>query len=283
MDSILSDEPSVQNLPESDSPSSETVEPAPEKQDAKPTASPQTAPEKAPTKAVDSDDDDSSDKAEPGDLDGYKKALAAARGDKRRARKQWQEAEKKLAAFEGELRGLRQQSHQQVAPKNEPKPEDLEAEIYRDLPGYLKKQKEESRSEAQSAAAQVKLSLSESYARRSHPDFDEKKALFQAAAQRNPVFAQQAAAQPDPWEFAYQLASRIQIQQEIGDDPAAWREAQLTKLRAELEAERSGTATQTTPNPARPSPTRSIASSRGSGAGSTQAWSGHRSLDDILA
>ena len=118
MGSILSDEPSLHTLPEGPEgePSSEpgteteaeqgaTPEPAEAKKaDAKP---------KQEAKPAVGDDDDESDKLEPRDLEGFKKALAAARGDKRKERKKWQEAERKLAEFEGRHRALEQMQQRQ--------------------------------------------------------------------------------------------------------------------------------------------------------------------------
>lgn len=286
MDSILSDEPSVHSLPESDSPPSAAEEPVSTKADTKPDAAQQATPPNPAGKAGDVDGDDEPDAPIPDNLEEIKKALAAERKDGRRSRKERKESDRRIAMLEGELQAFKQQRASQAQPaKPEPKPEELEAEIYKDLPGYLQRQRQQMQQEFEQKTLATRLQLSEAMARRAHTDFDEKIAAVKEAAAGNPMLVQYAFQQPDPAEYLYRTGAKLLLDKEIGDDPAAYRQRLEAEVRAKIEAEMAanGITTPTTQAPTKPSPTKSIAGSRGNGAGVTQAWSGPRSLEDVLA
>ena len=107
MDSILSNDIKAQPLPdgpESDSSSpSKTDASGVDKQAKAEAEKPKVEPQAKPGKTPETDGDETEDEHVPDDLDGIKRALAAARGDKRKARKKWQETEQQLAELRGKL------------------------------------------------------------------------------------------------------------------------------------------------------------------------------------
>jgi hypothetical protein len=68
------------------------------------------------------------------------------------------------------------------------------------------------------------------------PDFQEVEAVFIEAARRAPHLVQALTAHPMPAKYAYETGLKIKAWNEIGDDPAAYKQ----RVREELEAERSG-------------------------------------------
>ncbi len=273
MDSILSDEPSQgaapeateseslstrSELPDTDESPSETPEPEPVKTESAKAAEPA---------AQVADDDAEDEGSDPVDLAGFKRALAAARGDKRKMRKQWQETQKQLANLEGQLTALRQQ---QVKPAEEAKqPDDPELDFYGNPIGFVDKRVQTV--EQQLRDFRFKTSLRAAV--KAYPDFAEAEAAFVAAAQRNPNLAQQLQAHDDPAEFAYQTGKEI-IEYE------AFRRHRAQQGAAPVAPSSSQAAPQP---PAKPTIPKSIAGARGSGAGVTQPWAGPRSLDEILS
>ena len=266
MDSILSDEPSVHTLPES----AESESPS----DAGAVSEPQTetgsksveVKAQAPTEKVDGDDDSEADHV-PDDFDGLKKALSAARGDKRRERKKWQEAERKLAQFEGQLMALRQQP---VPNQQAPKPVD-------DEDSFFAKPRETVsnwvREQVQASATQHQLALRELVASQ-YQDFAEAEAKFFEVARSAPDLAARLRSAANQPLFAYQTGKalmRLGGAQTVDDFETQVRE----RVRAELEAERAQKPA------AKPVPKPSLANARGTGS-ADKAWAGPRSLDDIF-
>jgi hypothetical protein len=189
-----------------------------------------------------------------------RKSLRASRGDKKTLRQQQQETERKLAMLEGHLQALQQQ--RVSAPRSEePKPEDLEAEFWKDPTGFVRKLAQDGVPNVKTELTKAKIHLSENYARKQHPDYDEKLAAYSEAARQNPAMLMQLEHHPDPAEFAYQVGAKILFDREIGGDPNAWRERERERIRAELAGE------QTSDTGRRPAaPPKSIAGARGSGA-----------------
>lgn len=284
MDSILADEPSVHTLPEggeSDSqPAAESAEPKVEVADKDKGETPApVAAAKEPEKAA---DDDADEGPMPADLEGFKKALAAARGDKRKARKQWQEAERKLAMFEGQISVLRQQPQAAQQKPAEPKPEDIASKYWEDPIAFVQSAIKSSVPDVDAVAARTRADVSEFYARQAHADYEERKAYFQERASKDPELWREIFASPAPAESLYQKAAAMQEREEFEKNPNAWREAELEKLRVQLLGVPSDKTETVAPKPAPKPIPKSIATARGSGAGVSQAWSGPRSLDQIL-
>lgn len=125
----------------------------------------------------------------------------------------------------------------------------------------------------QQATFNARLDMSEMMVRQANPDFEELKAEFLKMAQENPVVAQQALADPHPWQKAYQIAKNARTMQEMGATDIATLEA---KLREKIMAEMQATSPAAPRIPPSLSTTRSVSSRNG------PAWSGPPALGDIL-
>jgi len=122
--------------------------------------------------------------------------------------------------------------------------------------------------------------MSEVMARRGHPDIDEKFVAFEAAVRQNPALQAELMRQQHPWEFAYQQGKRLLAMQEIGDDPAAYKE------RLELLAELSAQQPQTNQPAAAPAPTAalptSLATARSAAGRSADPHTGPTPFEDLF-
>ena len=264
---------------ESDSPSS-TSEQAPAAKGETPApAEAKTAPKTAETAG-----DDEDEGSLPADLEGYKKALAAARGDKRKARAKWQEAEQKLARFEGQLTAMQNMQRQQPAPAEQPKQDAKGLWDHDDPSKYIEEKIQERQQELREQFTKQLIDVERRAMRRAHTDYADAEKAFVEAAQASPQLAAAIRSMPpaDAVEFAYKEGKSLLLRQKYGassiDDLAA-------KIRAEVTAELQGqTATETTPTTAAkaPIPPKSNASARGVGVGTTQQWSGPRSTQEIF-
>lgn len=275
MDSILSDEPSVHTLPESESPSVEAEAPKGETP-ARPAAETKQS-EAVPAQKA-GDDDDADEGAVPGDLDGLKRALAAARGDKRKARKKWQETERQLAELSGKLSVLEQQRHVAAQPQKPKEDDDL---AFFEKPGAAVDGRIERALSAATAQQRREFALGvRETVKAQFSDFEDAERQFFEVMKNDQGLAARFHATPPHAQpmFAYQTGKTLKRLEGVTsvDELEA-------KLRKEIEAEFAAkTTTTSTQAPARPTPPKSIAGARGSGVGVQQAWSGPRSIDDIL-
>jgi hypothetical protein len=281
MDEILAAEPSEfkETLPdgqESDSPSENGADADVKTEGEMPEVE---AKAEAKPKAEAKSDDGEDEGPDPTDVAGYKKALAAARGDKRKYRKQWQEADRKFAEIEGrakaqaEMLAALQQQKQQPEKKPEEKPDPFNR-LIEEPEGFVN-------SMVEPKLMKHWLSASEYQARKQYEDYSEAEAAFFKAANQMPSLL--AEIERAPWaagDYVYNTGKQIlthgQQQSEV---------EQYKARIAELEAAQSGSSTNaasvTTPA-AKPIP-KTIAASRGNGASAKQSWAGPRSLDEILA
>lgn len=279
--------------PESDSSTPETTE-VETKADETPAPAPTPAP-KLEKKVQTRPNEEGEDDHVPDDLDGLKRALAAARGDKRKARTKWQDADRELAALKGKIELYERQlrAPQPVAATQTPKTVDIDEAGYFAGPAAVKEyiaarekqQREEWEREAKeklapSIAQEVKEKLSEASARRRYSDFDAKFEAFKRNAPKHEF--ERAAQDADPYEYVYQYATmheQMQGAQSLDDLKARWRQ--------EWEAERSTTA-EAEPEPQKqpvrpPVPPKSLAGARGSGASVTPQWTGPTAFDRLFA
>lgn len=181
----------------------------------------------------------------------------------RKQRKDWKERALRL---EGELAAYQRQQQQAQQPEQEYQPADpLEA--------------------VQAQVLNERFNMSEMIARRDYQDLDEKLEVFSQAAAKNPALAAQLRTQPHPWDWMYKEAQKIQLMNDIGDNPASYREKLETELRAKLMAEIGQTQAAPAPTPAAAPAAQipqSLATARSAGARSAPVWTGPSSLDSIL-
>jgi hypothetical protein len=187
-------------------------------------------------------------------------APIAALQDERRKR---QEAEARAAQLEAYFQQQQAQQPQQQAPDFW---EDPEANLNQ----QFQKFGEQLMQTWEQRQASERMNQSELIARSKYTDFDEKVSAFQQAAQLNPTLAREMAMSPDPGEFAYTRGkTAIEVQQYGSLD------ALIAAERAKWEAEVKGHF----PSPIAPT---TLATERNVGARSGPAWSGPKSLNDIL-
>lgn len=252
----------------------------------------ETKPEREPGEAkpdkpaVQAKVDDEDEQLVPDDLEGLKRALAAARGDKRKARKAWRETEQQLAELRGRLDATKQAQIQAQQPEakepEKPKAPVLDEEAFyaqgpAAVQSYLDARLAQEREAWQAQAARQRhLDMSEARAMARHDDYAARFAVFQQAAP--PHVVQQMLQDQDPAEYVYEWARAYE---EFKDTPSI--DALREKLREELRAEMAATQPAATHDAPRPQPTKSLASARGTGAHAKQTWSGPRPLSEILA
>ena len=281
MDSILADEPSLHTLPDgpkSDSSPRETAEPKSE-----PVKSERTEPTKiearTATETVVDDDDEGEEPNVDQSLEGLKKALTAVRGDKRTMRKKWREAEKRaedtarrIAQLEGQITAYSSMGPRQDERKAEPV---KGPDFYGSPEEYIAHQQKALREQFREEQFRRDATRSERRFRRDHQDYEEAKAAFVRAAQGNPQVWQAVIDDPDPAEVVYSEGKKI-LRGGVSES-----ESQLRAELAELKAKVASGSVETSRAPARPIP-KSIAGARGTGNGVPQAWSGPRSMKEIL-
>lgn len=269
MDSILSDEPSVHTMPEtseSDSPAPETT---PKTETKSEPAAKATAPQPSEPATKRSDDGDDDDQT-PEDLEGLKRALKAARGDKRRERKKWHEVERELAELRGRFSAIQTTAQPQGEQSKAVSPED---EFYLNPVEALRKVEQRVVGSVQRQLREISVARM----RAEHDDYEETVRDFAREVQGTPVEAQlnaQLANHPDPARLAYTYARNFK-QLRGASSVEELTEKLRAEIRAEFEAGRSD-------RPKPPAPQPSIAGARGSGVSPTAQWTGPRSLDEIL-
>lgn len=127
-----------------------------------------------------------------------------------------------------------------------------------------------------------RLNMSEMLARKDHPDIDEKLAVFEIALKNNPALGAELRRQTHPWDWMYQQAKKIQMMQEMGDDPDSYRKKLEEELRAQIKAEfeaQSNPIPSAAPQAQIP---QSLAGTRSAGVRNAPVWTGPSSLDSIL-
>lgn len=175
-------------------------------------------------------------------------------------RKQRQDWKEKAIRYEEQIKLLKEQ---QQAPQQQPSAPQREMS-------------------PQEFAINERFNTSELLARKDHPDMDEKMAAWEAEAQKNPALRVELMQQRHPWEFVYQQGARLLAMQEIGDDPAAYKE----RLRQELLAELSPQQPQSVQPAAAPAPTAalptSLATARSAAARTADAYTGPTPFEDLF-
>ncbi len=127
----------------------------------------------------------------------------------------------------------------------------------------------------QQAEQKTVMRMSEMMARQAEPEFDTLKAEFLALAEKNPALADQALADPHPWNKAITIARNHKAMAALGAVDVSDLEA---KLRAKIMEEMGQQAIP----PARSVVPPSITGERSVGARTGPAWSGPPSLEQLL-
>jgi DNA segregation ATPase FtsK/SpoIIIE-like protein len=286
MDSILSDEPSLDKLPvtASDSQPSESVSGDGPSAPAPKAAAPDSKPEAKPAvtaKASVADDEEEGD-PDPADASttGLRKALTAVRGDKRKARAQWREAEaraaeaeRKMALLEGQIAAFNQIHPKPVAPQQQPAQADELPDFFLKPEEYISQREKRIRDELKQVEFKVRADIDEAHVSEQHDDYNQAKAAFIAATQQQPWLWQAMMQQTRPARYVYQEGKKM-----LGggaSESEAKLKAELEQLRAEVSQLKSKPAPLSPPKP-------STASARGNGSSASGTWSGPRSLEEIL-
>lgn len=166
-----------------------------------------------------------------------------------------------------QLEALRREITQQQQPKEPPAPPPSVWEDENAWGGALVGQA------VQQATMNARLDMSEMMVRQANPDFEEYKAAFLEMARDNPALAQQALADPHPWQKAYNIAKNARQMQELG---ATSIEELKAQIRAQLEAEMSAQ------KPAVPNIPPSLSTQRSVSGRTGPAWSGPKPLNELL-
>jgi hypothetical protein len=177
-----------------------------------------------------------------------------------------QELERKLAELEQRLSQPAPQPAQEGPPDRWEDPE-----------GYDRWLIAQATSQASQAADQrfvvQRIQTSAEEAKAKYPDYLDKKSVFEQMAQVNPMLLEEMVRHPNPAQYAYDVArTQIELQQYGGLEGLI--EARIKAREAEA---MQGLQQQL------PSAPPTISADRSVGARSGPAWSGPRSIDDLLA
>lgn len=125
------------------------------------------------------------------------------------------------------------------------------------------------------ATLNARLDMSEMLARQAHADdFEEMKATFLELANSHPELAEQARADPHPWQKAYTIAKNHVAMKELGAVDVAALEA---KLREKIMAEMASA-----PRPQSQLPP-TLSNEQNVGARTGPAWAGPKTLSELLS
>lgn len=276
-DSMFDRESSVHNLPD-EAPKRDAPEPQerlselPETNEevAKPDVDKQAASAKG---EVDDEDSD----IEPSELEGYKKALKAARGDKRKMRKAWQEADRKLAEFEGRMAAMSQMQQHQGKPQEPVGPQ--HPDFYADPEAHLTAMERSLMASIEDRDFRSRANMSEELISEKHEDYDQAKRAFISVASQpgNQWMWNQVTSSALPAKIVYREGKKL-----LGGGP----DEEIKKLRQEIEQLKSGRSGSVESDDGDEAPVRSIpksiAGARGSGASAKESWAGPRTAKEIF-
>lgn len=86
------------------------------------------------------------------------------------------------------------------------------------------------------------LDMSDAQCKARHKDYDEKYQVFVGMAQANPAVINSMLQQPDPAQYAYDLASQKMFTDEVGADPTTYKAKLEAEIRAKIELENNDKA-----------------------------------------
>lgn len=126
-------------------------------------------------------------------------------------------------------------------------------DMFDDPEGWQRQMEEQQRN----LVLNTKLELSADYMREQLGEqFDEVAKWWASYVEKNPHELQRGIQQPNPWRYAHQQFRKHKVMEEVGDDPAAYRERLRAEIRAEIEAEQAQAVEQTAQAPASQTPKR---------------------------
>lgn len=195
--------------------------------------------------------------------DGTKLVPVAALEAERKGRQDWKE---KAIRAEAALEELRKQQSQPSSTTQQDQPTQWTPEV---------------------ALLNERMNMSEIMVRQQHQDVDEMVEVFKKAAEQNPALGTQLAQQRHPWQWMYDQAKRMKAMEEIGADPAAYKQRLRDELLAELKNEQASATPAAAAAPvavSAPAPVipKTLATARSSAPRSAPAWTGPTPLNDIL-
>lgn len=183
------------------------------------------------------------------------------------------EEREKRQSLEREITALKEQFQSLQKPKE---PEAPPPSLWEDEQGWQQHFGQSVVSTAvQQATMNAKLDMSEMMMRQANPDFDEIKDTFLTLAKENPALAQQALADPHPWNKAYHIAKNHKTMADLG---ATDLDSLKAKIREELMAEMQAQAPASTSAAIPPT----LTMERNAGSRSGPAWAGPASLSELL-
>lgn len=178
------------------------------------------------------------------------------------------EEREKRQQLQSELEALRNTVQQLQQPQEPPAPPPSVWDDEQAWGGHLVN------TAVQQATLNATLNMSEMMTRQANPDFDDMKAKFLELASTNPALGQQALADPNPWNKAYQIAKNAAAVEEMGAVDLADLEAKMReRIMAEMQANVPAQPMMAPP---------SLTGERNVGARSGPAWSGPKSIQDML-
>lgn len=295
LDSILSDEPLAHeraDAPESDS--SEDSTETTTHQEASTGAEDDEADAQSPATG---DDDGDADEFAPNELrvSGLKKVVQKERHSRKEEARLRKAADKRAEEAERRLADLARQftaQQQQQAPAQEAQAPNDEEELNEFLTQgnkYTRRVVEEQIARVRVQSVKDRIDDSVDALADVHEDARTRVGEFMQLLHQVPGLREEFRAVADrrhphyrnPAKFAYDFAKAASAAREVGD-PVAYREKTRAEIRAEVEAELRGETQHQAPRAAARAPLKTIASSRGTGAGAPAAWAGPTSLEDIL-
>jgi len=192
-----------------------------------------------------------------------------------------------ITALHGE-RERRQAAERELAAYRQQQSQVAEPDPYEDPDGFASYRQQQAQSvqarqnqqNLNNILMNERINITEVIARRDHEDYDQVKDVFADAAQNNPALIAGLREAPDPAGYAYREGQKIMAQQEIGNDPAAYREKIKAEILAELRTEQN--SADKAEKDLRSSIPTHLADQRSVSARSGPEWGGPASLDDIF-
>lgn len=258
-------EDSKEEKPEAEEPKAETEE-APEKAESE-----EQVQEPEPEEPAKSEDDSAESEPEEEPKTVPLAALHEERDKHRDTRKRFDDLAEQMGQLLPHLSKLGQ-------PEKKDEPEEAAPNFSEDPEGFVTHALGKIQSGYQTDLATAVMTVSENAARARHEDYDDMLGEFAKLTKDHPVLKVQVRQQPDPAEWAYQVAKQHKEHAEIGD-PVAYR----AKLREELLAEIQAEQPDETPAPI----PKSLANARNVGGGkkrtTTKTFDGPTPLDKVLS